>query len=238
MQMRRIKVRGLLLVVAWAAVALAAATSSALEEGDPWFGAVAIAASVVCLAALVASGEFARRGAVAGMGGVIPRWCVLLRSLTVAAGLIGVPDVALVAAYWCSCEGRWYVVPYLHGPRVLNRDGVVLGAAVALLVAFLLRLGLLARGVRPWWRLASLATAASILALLLAGAWLIPRRNDLLSRAMDHAVLEGQYGGAEVFARSPDFPLDARKAAYHRRMKRRYEEAARYPWLRIEPDPW
>jgi hypothetical protein len=49
--------------------------------------------------------------------------------------------------------------------------------------------------------------------------------------------LEGQYGGAPWAIESPDFPPDAMKAAHHRRVRERYEHAARYPWLSVEPEP-
>jgi hypothetical protein len=70
-----------------------------------------------------------------------------------------------------------------------------------------------------------------ILALLPAGSWLIPRRTYYQARAREHEVLEGQYGGASWAIESPDFPPDAIKAAHYRRLRERYEYAARYPWL-------
>ena len=46
---------------------------------------------------------------------------------------------------------------------------------------------------------------------------------------------------AAIRMSAKDFREDAeqatRRAAYHASLKRKYERAARYPWLPVEPDP-
>jgi hypothetical protein len=116
---------------------------------------------------------------------------VTLRALTLAVVLIGLPDVTLLAAYWCYCGGRWYVVPRLHGPREMSPDGVVVGAGLALVIASLLRCALWSSGLRRSSRLASLSVAVSIVALLLLGAWLVPRTIDSVERARQQWIKEG-----------------------------------------------
>jgi hypothetical protein len=51
-----------------------------------------------------------------------------------------------------------------------------------------------------------------------------------------HEVLERD-GGADVFMGFGLVKPNAMRAAYHARMRRKYERAARYPWLPVEPDP-
>lgn len=231
----RITTHGLLLIVASAGVTLAMYVAI---QRDQW-GAVVfltVAACMATLAVAAASREFDHRRAGTGRGGSGLWWRVPIKSLSVSVVLIGLPDLAFVAAYWCSCGGGWYVIPVLHGPRELNVTGAQVAAVVALVVAALLRRALWTGSLRRSSRLYSFGLAVSIVALLLACAWLSQRRASYQELARDHEVSEGHYGGAEWAVHDPESPPDEAKAIYHGRMRRRFERAARYPWLTVEPD--
>jgi hypothetical protein len=145
----RFTVRLLMVAVVTAAVAVAAHQALRREEGDPLIGFVIVASCVACLAAIAASRDL-RRGP-GGESRTVSRCWLPLRSLAVAVVLIGAPDAVFVAAYLVLSGGRWYTVPYVDGPRVLNAEGVILGAVAALGSAFLLRRALWPnrRTVRP-----------------------------------------------------------------------------------------
>jgi hypothetical protein len=221
------------MVVAWATVAQVILMALMREGGDTFVGCVTVTACVASLAAVAVSREFDRRRAESGNGGTVSRWRMPLKSLAIAFALIGVPDVTFVAAYWCFSEGRWYVRPGLHTSPALNAEGVLAGAAVALVVASLLRRALWPSGLKRSSRLCSFCLAVSIVALLLSGSWLTSRRTSYRELAREHEVLEELYGREALAVASPDFPDDEKKAAFPGRMRRRYEHAARYPWLSL-----
>ncbi|MFO0954103.1 MAG: hypothetical protein U0835_23705 [Isosphaeraceae bacterium] len=198
------------------------------EQGSPLFGLLVL---IVCVG--IVAVVSARRQSHRGAG---RRWPMSIRSLALAAVLIGLPDVAFVAYYWCRSGGRWHVVALVDGVPELNRGAILEGLMVALGVAFLLRLTFWSSDPHRAVRIASLLTATSILMLLLMGAWLVPRRADYLARAVSHETLEGIYGGASWAIPSPEFPRDEKKAAHHRRLKEQYEYAARHPWLAVAPE--
>jgi hypothetical protein len=52
----------------------------------------------------------------------------------------------------------------------------------------------------------------------------------------DHAAQEPRSAEGSTYARDVAASYRAR-AAWNDRMKRKYERAARYPWLPVEPDP-
>jgi hypothetical protein len=225
-----------MLVVASAGVTLGMYVAIVRGQGDTK-GLLTVAACVAVLAAMAASNELQRRRAAPGTDGIGSWLHVALKSLACAVVLIGMPDVAFVAAYWCACDGRWYVGPEVQGPQVLNVQGVFAGTAVALGVAVLLRRAVWTSDLRRSSRLVSLSLAVSIVAVLLAFSWLVPRSASYRERAREHEALEFHYGGAAGAVYHPEHPPDRNKALYHGRMRRRFENAAWYPWRTVEPDP-
>jgi hypothetical protein len=100
--------------------------------------------------------------------------------------------------------------------------------------------------------------AVAVVALLLGGEMMRRRRQRYREQADFHAFAEAFCARDVRMARAtPPAPpggtaasllnLDgadrtaveqaASAAAYHAAMKRKYERAARYPWLSVEPDP-
>lgn len=170
----RFTVRRLIAGVAVVAMVLAGLVALGREGGDPLLGVATVAACVAWLTAVTACHGDAPPRPVMGVSGMRPERRSLLRPLALAAVLIGVPDVAFVGAYWCSCGGRWYTIYGLHGPRELYVGGALVAAAVALVVAMLLRRALWPGAVRPAVRPLSLYVVITTVALLLALSWLIP----------------------------------------------------------------
>src|SRR5262245_11372892 len=87
-----------------------------------------------------------------------------------------------------------------------------------------------------------LMALVAIAALIMAGAVLLKRSSEFRSLAEEQADSEmgsleyaddarGERGDPQRVARGEQM------AAYHRELKIKYERAARYPWLSVEPDP-
>ncbi len=85
--------------------------------------------------------------------------------------------------------------------------------------------------------------AVAIVALLLAWVQMRRRFDERRASFEDQSVIHAAHeilqrgGGADVFSGIGEIKPNARRAAYHARMRQKYERAARYPWLPIEPDP-
>jgi hypothetical protein len=77
-------------------------------------------------------------------------------------------------------------------------------------------------------------TAGAVLVAAVALAHL--RRLEFLRRAREHAEQERRFSDRTVKSWE-GFVRDAGAAEYHARLRRKSERAARYPWLRVEPDP-
>jgi hypothetical protein len=83
--------------------------------------------------------------------------------------------------------------------------------------------------------------AVAIMALCLT-AWSFWARRDerflkFAIEAMTHATLARAYETGRPFDSRVRAPVDPQKAAYHAALVRKYEYAARYPWLPVLPDP-
>jgi hypothetical protein len=110
----------------------------------------------------------------------------------------------------------------------------------------------------PRFRLRALMIAVAILALLAFGESMRRRQERYLELAADHATMEwGQAIRAQAARATPPIGVDGPGASllyywgndpkaveqatilveYHAAMRRKYERAARQPWLPVEPDP-
>ena len=85
--------------------------------------------------------------------------------------------------------------------------------------------------------------AVAVFALLSASGQLRERYEGLRDRYelmgvmhAAHEILERD-GGVDVFSGFGLVKPNAQRAAYHAEMRRKYERAARSPWLPVEPDP-
>jgi hypothetical protein len=97
--------------------------------------------------------------------------------------------------------------------------------------------------------------AVAVIGLLVGGGVRLKRRRDyFLSLARSHAqkmpssTAEGKalrsrfgstsgMGGEETVLLSRDFDRMMNRADHHSALRRKYEHAARYPWLPVEPEP-
>jgi hypothetical protein len=85
--------------------------------------------------------------------------------------------------------------------------------------------------------------AVAIVAVLLGWIQMRKRWEELRElyegRCVIHAAHEylERDGGVDVFSGIGVVKPNAERATYHARMRGKYERAARYPWLTVEPDP-
>jgi hypothetical protein len=96
---------------------------------------------------------------------------------------------------------------------------------------------------RPRWSVRWLMLAVALVASALGGErWhrrAMARRDEYRIRAIVFTALEeidkGEFEGCVRGGRIPE--PDLRKAEYHAAMRRKYEEAAAFPWFPVPPDP-
>jgi hypothetical protein len=88
----------------------------------------------------------------------------------------------------------------------------------------------------------TLMALVAIAGLIMAGVMLVKRSSEFRASAEEQADAEmmsiayadearGERGDPQRVARGEQM------AAYHRKLRAKYERAARYPWLSVEPDP-
>jgi hypothetical protein len=89
------------------------------------------------------------------------------------------------------------------------------------------------------------AVVGLLMVTALGGYRLKHRRDHFLSQAQFHkqnaATLMQVYGAIRImrthWSRDDYLSTLSRMSGYHAAMARKYEYAARYPWLPVEPDP-
>jgi hypothetical protein len=97
--------------------------------------------------------------------------------------------------------------------------------------------------------------AVAAIGLMIGGGVVLKQRRDyFLSLAQSHQkevasstargnALKSRFGGTsgmtveEITRRHDDYGRMMDRADHHESLARKYEEAARYPWLPVEPDP-
>jgi hypothetical protein len=104
------------------------------------------------------------------------------------------------------------------------------------------------------WMVAVAVVAVAIGLMIGGGAWLQQRRDYFLSLARSHQnevtsstargeALKSRIGGTSGMSNEEIMHLYRRyeqitdRADHHASLVRKYEHAARYPWLPVEPDP-
>lgn len=81
--------------------------------------------------------------------------------------------------------------------------------------------------------LLGVSAAVVLVTAVILARW---RQADFLRRAAEHGEKEQCCLNRPVTSWD-GFARDADAAEYHAGLRRKYERAARYPWLRVEPDP-
>jgi hypothetical protein len=228
---------GLMGVVASVAGGLATYSAVVSERGDRFLGLVIV---LTCLAGVTAlrtvEAITARRGH--GEPWTV-RWLstAILSSCIVATLIVGLADLAFVLAYGLVAGGPAF---FLFSSAVRHRsillEGLVAGALAAIAVCYVSR--------RAFWRYTPIRgrslprlTPLAVVALLLGANLMWMRIEDRLARASQHDVWARIYGGESSVPAAPGFPPKPEVAAYHSRMRRKWEQAAARPWLPVDPDP-
>ena len=164
---------------------------------------------------------------------------IVLESVAVAALIVGLADLSFLLAYGLLAGGMpLYSFPPAARHLYLVPAGVIAGGFAALAVCYL--------SPRAFWR--SVPSRARIIrrllpfavvALLLGANLALMRIAYRLEQAAKHDVL-ASLDGAESRVVAAPFPLGYRPrpdiAAYHVRMRRKWERAAARPWLSVQPD--
>jgi hypothetical protein len=96
----------------------------------------------------------------------------------------------------------------------------------------------------PRFRLRTLLIAVAVVSVALGGELMRRRRISHREQAASHSDAEELSRAYADDARGQPGPIAPQRvawgevlAAYHAAMSRKYERAARYPWLPVAPDP-
>jgi hypothetical protein len=94
-----------------------------------------------------------------------------------------------------------------------------------------------------WRWMVAVAVVGLLMGAAIGGVRLKQRRDLFLALGTNHAQQEAHYGREMLIRVEPDTHLVVQEYVcpghvdYHARLARKYERAARYPWLPVEPDP-
>jgi hypothetical protein len=223
-------------------VGLATALALGSGKGDPFLGILLVAGSTPEVAAVRTNQSMDRLQA-DGAPVIARTLCTTaLKSLVVAALVVGLSDLAFLLTYAFFAEGPPLFPSFEPMARheQLAPVGLLAGTSIALAVCYLSR--------RAYWRpgpsrfrLSWGLAPFTIVALLFVGDLAWWRFVYRCSRADWHDVLASVYGGeSSVPATAPLGPGERPRpelASYHVRMRRKWERAAARPWLPVAPDP-
>ena len=232
---------GLMALTACSAVVLAAHLASDLGSGSLSLGLILIGTASVGVAAIRVSESIRLRRADGVPMTVGLRATIILRSAGVAALIVGLADFSFLLAYALLAGGTPL---FSFPPTVLHSylvpPGVMAGCLAGLSVCYLAR--------RAFWcpvpkrgRPIRLVAPFAVVALLWGADLTLGRIAHRRERAAYHDVLASQEGGETTLPIPlPPLPGYHRRpelAAYHVRMRRKWERAAACPWLPVEADP-
>jgi MFS family permease len=238
----RITLRQLIITVATLQAGLAVFLMTE-RDANPALGVGIVTACIATLAIVRTRGVLAQRRDEGQPLTVAQSVALSIGSFFVAVCIIGLCGLAFWLAALSAAD---YFGPHLtHTPRLAAtflavRYGeprpIAIGLAAAIGCASVLRWRLWRheRDRGRWLR--SFPATLLILVVLPAAEALRQRRNDFRERALIHESNERHFSGASWAVFDPNLPPDAKRAAYHRRMRLKYERAARYPWLPVAAD--
>lgn len=232
---------GLMAVTACSAVVLAPYLASESDTGNLPLGLILIGASTAGVAAIRAAGSIHRRPTDGEPMTARLRATIILQSVGVAALIVGLADLAFLLGYAFLAGGApLFLSPPAARHRYLVPEGVMAGGFAGLAVCYLSRRAFRSSAPNRYRMIRRLVPFAFV--SLLLGANLTLRRIEYrLGQAAQHDVLASLDGGeSSVSARAPMPPgyrPRPEMAAYHVRMRRKWERAAARPWLPVDPDP-
>jgi hypothetical protein len=231
---------GLLGIVTCIAVLLATYSAFESERGNPFLGLVVIVSSTAGVAAIRAAESVNRRRAEGATVTARTLSTTILKSGGVAAMIIGLANLAFLLAYGLLAGGTpLFSFPPAERHRYIVSEGLVAGTFAGLAVSYLSRRAFW-RSIPSRGRLFRRLAPFVVVALLLGANLLWKRIEYRFEQAAYHDVLASVHGGESSVPAAapapPGFRPRPELAAYHARMKRKWEHAATHPWLPVEPD--
>jgi hypothetical protein len=231
---------GLMGVVACIAVVLATYLAFESEKGSPLLGLVIGVACTAGVTALRTAESSSQRRADGEPVTFRRLSTTILKSCVVAILIVGLADLAFLLTYGLLAGGPRFFL-FSADARVCRfiPEGCMAGTVAAVAVGYLTRRGFWRSTPIPGrflYRLASL----EIVVLLLGANVMWERTWYRLEQADQHDIWVGIHGGASKIPPAPPalgFRRRAEMAAYHARMRRKWEHAAARPWLSVDPDP-
>ena len=232
---------GMTALVAFVAVVCVFFVALEREHGNPNVGLLLVVASVAGVALLRANEVITECRIAERCAG--KRWPLarfLFTSLGVAMLIVGLADAAFISAYGLLAGGpKFFLISAGVSKTNICIPGLVAGCAAALVVCYLSRWA--------FWHPSRLGhqllrgSASVSLVLLLCGSnGLCERISYRRHKAEHHNFLAARCGADGSFPgilSDEDLAAYRALAAYHFRMRQKWDYAAARPWLPVEPDP-
>jgi hypothetical protein len=247
MRLRSNSTLGMMNFVACAAFGLAFFLATASERSNPFLGLVIVLACALGVAWIRAREAFTQVRAAGNPMTIRRISATVFASCGTAFLIVGLADLAFLLAYGFLAGGPHFFL-FSADPRYedIELDGLVAGTAAGLAVCYLSRQAF--RRSPPSWGRRLRRLAPWMVVLLLLGAevtreaeW--QRTSYRLAQADWHDNQVAIHGGPSRLPLAPLPPgagLRQKRpalAAYHLRMRQKWERAAAHPWLSVEPDP-
>jgi hypothetical protein len=230
---------GLIGLVASVALLIAFSARIELADGSPVMGLGITVTCVAVTAALAALESIqARRGHGQPVTGSWLRPAIA-KSCAIAVLIVGSSDVAFLLTYSLTVGGpRSFLSSVRLGAPGIVREGLFAGTLAAVSVCYLSRWAFCGSRLvrRPHLRV--LAPAA-VIVLLVGANMMLERSNRRYRVAQWHDYMAGINGGTSTipYLTPPGYIPRPALAAYHARMRLKWEHASMRPWMAVDRDP-